>query len=170
MIRILRSRRAAALTVAIAIASALAGCASQPAPTPTVSPTVSPTPTDEPDEPRFIIECVGVDGTEIGPFTRLEEAWASTDYVRIDECEAHTASDDVELTAQEEDIATTAAEDVPGSSPTELFLQVLAACVRVPDEELTELPDSMLSAALELCPEAPQAGQLSAELDEREQG
>ena len=51
------------------------------------------------DEPRFLIECVGPDGSVIGPFTRLEEAWASTNYVRIDHCAASSAtSQPVELT------------------------------------------------------------------------
>ena len=80
------------------------------------SATDSPPPTA--DGPRFLIECVGPEGIVIGPFTGLEEAWASTNYVRIDHCVASSGTDQpVELTAEEESIASTAAEDLPDDDP-----------------------------------------------------
>lgn len=118
---------------------------------------------------RFLITCVAPDGAEIATFTRLEEAWASTNYLRIDHCDALTTRDGVELTVEERDVAKTASVDLPDEDPLELFLQTLATCVRVstgPDG-MTALPTSLIRATLELCPEAPQAGLLDAELSSR---
>ena len=84
------------------------------------------------DGPRFLIECVGPEGAVIGPFTGLEEAWASTNYVRIDHCVASSGrTEPVELTAEEESIAGTAAADLPDEDPVDLYLWTLATCVRV---------------------------------------
>ena len=85
----------------------MTGCATQPGPgastarpprpiplasepTPSASPLRYPATGDR--AIRFPIDCVGVDGSDIGPFTRLEEAWASTNYVRIDHCDGRPPS------------------------------------------------------------------------------
>ena len=115
----------------------------------------------------------GPEGIVIGPFTGLEEAWASTNYVRIDHCVASSGTDQpVELTAEEESIAGTAAEDLPDDDPVDLYLWTLATCVRVTPasvDGLSTLPTSLLRAAMELCPEAPHAGLMEDELAARSQ-
>ena len=121
--------------------------------------------------PRFSIECVYPDGSAVGTFSRLEEAWASTNYLRIDHCDAHATSDDVELTSEEAAIAEVAAKDLPDEAPLDLYLRTLAACVRIaPDAAagIDTYPTSLLEAALQLCPEAPHAGLIETELSERE--
>jgi hypothetical protein len=131
---------------------------------------------DSPDEvdSRFLITCFYPDGTEVATFTRLEEAWASTNYVRIDHCEASVgASEGFELTEDEAAVADVAVAGLPDEDPTELYLQTLAACVRIPpqgDQGVGTYPDSILEAALELCPEAPHAGIIQQELAARSGG
>jgi hypothetical protein len=154
---------------------ALLGCASPggPASTPNDSPGPSPsTPVPSVDyESRFVIECVYPDGSAVGTFSRLEEAWASTNYVRIDHCDAHATSGDTELTAEEAAIAEVAAKDLPGEPPLDLYLHTLAACVRIAPGAAAGIetyPTSLLQAALRLCPEAPHAGLIETELSERE--
>ncbi len=189
----------AGLALAVALAASLAGCVpalnpdgspsatasasstpdgsesttGSPAPTSEDSSSITDAPPPTADGPRFLIECVGPEGTVIGPFTGLEEAWASTNYVRIDHCVASSGTDQpVELTAEEESIAGTAAADLPDEDPVDLYLSVLATCVRVAptsEEGLSTLPTSLLQATLELCPEAPHAGLVEDELDARSQ-
>lgn len=163
--------------VALVLAAALVGCGPQTAtdpsssasPSPSRSATSLPSPTD--DAARVLIDCVGTDGLVLGTFTRLEEAWASTNYVRIDHCTASAATDEpIVLTSIEESIAETAAVDLPDAEPVELFLLTLATCVRVSPtstQGLTTLPLSLLRATLELCPEAPHAGLVEDELEAR---
>lgn len=119
-----------------------------------------------------LIECFDAEGTEIATFTRLEEAWASTNYTRIDHCEARVdPSGRFELTDEERAIAAIAKDDLPEDDATELFLRTLAACVRVPmggDEGIATYPSSILEAVLRLCPEAPHAGLIESELATRE--
>jgi hypothetical protein len=163
-------RRSVLAGLAVVLSATLVGCAPTPAPAASPSGTASPSAAE--DAPRFIIECVGLDGSAIGPFTRLEEAWASTNYVRIDHCSASAAPDrPVELTPQEQNVAETAAADVPDEDPVELFLWTLATCVRVAptsEQGLSTLPVSLLRATLELCPEAPHAGLVEDELEARD--
>lgn len=189
----------ARLTLAAALTMNLVGCVPAPNPGDSPSATASPSPTpdgsqsatDSPptasddsasttesspptaDGPRFLIECVGPEGTAIGPFTGLEEAWASTNYVRIDHCVASSGTGEpIELTAEEDSIASTAAADLPDDDPADLYLWTLATCVRVAptsEEGLATLPTSLLRATLELCPEAPHAGLVEAELQARGQ-
>ncbi|MBT2517840.1 hypothetical protein J7E29_10375 [Streptomyces sp. ISL-90] len=146
----------------------LAGCAGNASPDETPSPTSSP----GADEPRVLIECFYPDGSEVATFTRLEEAWASTNYMRIDHCEARAAEpDDFELSDKEEEVAKVAEPGLPGEDPTELFLRTLAACVRIApegDDGIASQPTSILEAAIELCPESPQAGLIETELGTRE--
>lgn len=160
------------------IAAVLVGCAVQPgagvSPTsPVTSSTGGPSSPSVSDVPRFRLECLGIDGRALGPFTRLEEAWASPNYVRIDNCTASArVPGSVELTSDEESVAEIAAADLPDKDPVDLFLWTLATCVRVTPtstESLAGLPTSLLQAALELCPEAPHIGLMEAELDTRGQ-
>lgn len=151
----------------------LAGCAGNETPDETRSPTSSPgTEPTGADEPRVLIECFYPDGSEVATFTRLEEAWASTNYVRIDHCEARAAEPgDFELSDEEAEVASVAEADLPGEDPTELFLRTLAACVRIAPEGdlgMASQPTSILEAALVLCPEAPHAGLIETELGTRE--
>jgi hypothetical protein len=161
----------------LALSAAVAGCAPLAGPdtsasaTPTPSATATASASASADGPRYVIECVDPEGGEIGAFTRLEEAWASTNYLRIDGCVATSATGSaLELTAEEEAIARTAAADLPDEEPADLFLMTLATCVRVTAtsaEPLTALPTSLLQAALELCPDAPHAGLMEDELQTR---
>ena len=189
----------AGLALVLVLIASLAGCvpvatpdgsrsaSASPSPTPdgsqSASDTASPStdgtnsasdsPPPSADGPRFLIECYGPDGPVIGPFTGLDEAWASTNYVRIDHCVASGGTDQpVELTAEEESIAGTAAEDLPDDDLVDLYLWTLATCVRVAPtsaEGLSTLPSSLLRATLELCPEAPHAGLVEDELEARSQ-
>ena len=151
----------------------LLGCASpeRPEATPNTSPTpTTSAPTMLDEAPRFVIDCAYPDGSSVGTFTRLEEAWASTNYVRIDHCDARATSDDVELTREEQAIAVIAARDLAGEPPVDLFLRALAACVRIaPDaaEGIDTYPTSLLEATLDLCPEAPHAQLIVTELGTR---
>ena len=139
--------------------------------TPSPSPSPSPSPTSDDGEPRVLITCYYPDGSEAGTFTLLEEAWASTNYVRIDRCEAAPGpSGDLELTDEEESVAEIAAADVAAEDLVDLFLQTLAACVRIPsagEQAIANQPTSLLQATVVLCPEAPQAGLVEAELETR---
>jgi hypothetical protein len=163
-------------TLVAVLSLALLGCASPGGPdsTPSDSPAPDSSSTPIPSvghESRFVIDCVYPDGSAVGTFSRLEEAWASTNYVRIDHCDAHATSDDVELTAEEAAIAEVAAKDLPGEASLDLYLHTLAACVRIaPDAApgIDTSPTSLLQAALQLCPEAPHAGLIATELSERE--
>ena len=153
---------------------ALVGCASyggQATPSPTPAPTATSTPYPGGDEATFLIECFYPDGSEVGTFTWLEEAWASTNYVRIDHCEAQVGpSGEFELSSEQEAVADVAAAGLPGKDPTELLLRTLAACVRVvPDGDhgMASVPTSILEAALVLCPEAPHAGIIETEVETR---
>ncbi|RXZ67872.1 hypothetical protein [Agromyces albus] len=146
----------------------IAGCAGNEIPDESRSPSPSP----GADEPRVLIECFYPDGSEVATFTRLEEAWASTNYVRIDHCEARAAEPgDFELSEEEAEVASVAEAGLPGEDPTELFLRTLAACVRIApegDRGMASQPTSILEAALVLCPEAPHAGLIETELGTRE--
>jgi hypothetical protein len=165
---ILGSQGAIALLVLV-----LAGCAPYGGSGETSSSAPAPTETASAggDDVRFLITCFAADGSEVATFTKLEEAWASTNYMHIDHCEASAGpSGDVELTAEEQAIAETAQAGVPDEDLTDLYLTTLAACVRVaPDssEGLATYPTSVLEAALELCPEAPHAGAIETELSTR---
>jgi hypothetical protein len=144
-----------------------AGDGASPTPMPSPTPSAEPSAPDE-GQPRFLITCFYPDGTEVATFTSLEEAWASTNYVRIDTCEAAVAgTTDVELTAEEQGVADVAAADLPGEDPTVLYAETLAACVRLNPAELTATPTSILEATGMLCPEAPQAGVIAAEVAAR---
>lgn len=160
------------LAAGVILAGVLAGCTPQRETD--ASPSASPIPTPTVDEARFLIECVAEDGSAMGTFTRLEEAWASTNYLRIDHCSASGGTDEpLELTPAEQRIAETAAVDLPDEDFVDLFLWTLATCVRVAPasaQGLPTLPTSLLRAALELCPAAPHAGLMSDELEARGQG
>jgi len=166
------NRARSALAAGVVLAGVLVGCTPPAATDP--SPSASAIPTATQEDARFLIGCVAEDGSTIGTFTRLEEAWASTNYLRIDHCEASAATDGpLELTPAEERIAETAAADLPDEDPVNLFLWTLATCVRVAPSSaqgLPTLPPSLLRAALELCPDAPHAGLMTDELEARGQG
>jgi hypothetical protein len=174
------------------LAVVLVGCApSSPGESSTPSPSASATSSTEPsddatspdgevapsadeapppaDDSSVRITCFYPDGTEVGAFSRLEEAWASTNYVRIDACEA-TAPDGYELSEEEQAVADVAVADLAGTDPTEAYLETLAACVRLNADALAGAPTSVLEATTLLCPEAPQAGLIQNELSARGSG
>lgn len=154
-------------TVLLALAMcALTGCMPvTPAPSST---TGSPSTSPGREPPRFLITCFYPDGSEVRVFTDLDEAWASTNYVRIDYCDAAVAEpDQFVLTDEETAVADVAAAGLPGADPTDLYLRALAACVRIPpggDHGLATYPVPILEAALTLCPEAPHAGLMEKQL------
>lgn len=162
------------LGLALLLIAGLAGCATSSGTDASASPSSISTPSASDVTSHALIDCVTSDGSTAGPFTRLEEAWASTNYVRIDSCTAAVESGaDVALTPEEARVAETAAADLPDEDRVQLFLRTLASCVRIPatgDEGLTGLPASLLRATVELCPDAPQAGLIGAELEARQQG
>ncbi|GAA1819182.1 hypothetical protein [Agromyces neolithicus] len=155
---------------AMTLALTLVGCTTQSGEGVMSTTPTAAAPTDR-DEPRFLIDCVDDGLGEVVTFARLEEAWASTDYLRLHACTAYPATGEpIELTPPEELVAETAAADLPGEDLVSLFALALATCVRVtPDSEpgIADVPTSILRAALELCPEAPHAGLLDAELQTR---
>lgn len=159
--------RAAAI---ISLALALVGCSPIGVP----APTGGPTPTSDGGEPSVVITCFYADGSPAGTFTRLEEAWASTNYVRIDWCEAQAAaSDRLELTDDQAQAARVAQAGLPDEDLVTAFLRTLAACVRIaPDGEhgMATQPTTILQATLVLCPEAPHAELVRAELEARSGG
>jgi hypothetical protein len=155
-------RRTAAAGLILLLALALAACLPDPQP-PSASHSVTSTPSASPgrEPPRYLITCYYPDGREVSTFTRLDEAWASPNYVRIDYCEAAPAQpESFELTEQEAAVAEVASAGMPDADPTQLFLQALAACVRTPpdgDHAVSTYPHPILEAALVLCPDAPHA-------------
>lgn len=123
--------------------------------------TAEPTPAQTPD--RFHIKCYSNTGDLPGTFTRLDQTWASTNYMQIEHCVAVAAAPGpLNLTAEETAITNTAARqlDNPGTE-AELYLRIVAVCTRVGSEDgpygFSSIPVPVLQAALSLCPEAPQA-------------
>lgn len=159
----LHDRRGGRASIFLAVLMcALTGCMPvAPAPGSTTALPTAPTSPGR-DGPRFLVTCFYPDGGEVGVFTRLDDAWASTNYVRIDYCDAEVAdAAGFELTPEEAAVAEVAAAGLPAEDPTALYLRTLAACVRIPpegDRGLETYPVSILEAALVLCPEAPHAG------------
>ena len=159
--------RASRWLILLGAVGALGGCGGSPA-EPMRTPSSSPTVAGTASGPRFIIDCHGLDGSEIGPFTRLEEAWAAPGYLRIDRCDAYPTSTTVELTEPER-----AAARQSGASPadeTEMFATVLAVCVRVSSSLMEQLDEHLLRAAVDFCPEAPHTGLMISELETRDGG
>jgi hypothetical protein len=112
---------------------------------------------------RFLIKCYSNTGDLLGTFTRLDQTWASTNYMQIGHCVAvAVAQGPLKLTAEEATIANTAASQVdnPGTE-AEVYLKIVAVCTRVGSEDgpygFSSIPVPVLQAALLLCPEAPQA-------------
>ncbi|MGW4929396.1 hypothetical protein ACWEOH_09600 [Agromyces sp. NPDC004153] len=162
---------AIALLTVVLVGCAPAGSGGSPTPSST-TPAESTEPsqsTPSSDGSGIRITCFYPDGTEVGTFSRLEEAWASTNYVRIDSCEA-TASGDGELSEEQQAVADVAAADLPGVDPTDAYLATVAACVRLNADDLAGAPSSVLEATTLLCPEAPQAGLIQDELAARGSG
>jgi hypothetical protein len=113
-------------------------------------------------DPRFRFGCVGSDGRVLGDFSRLEEVWASTDYLRTQYCTARfVGSQPFVLTPSEAQAARIAAGGVEDPSPA-IYLKVLEVCTRLGAEDgphsIPGTPAPILKASLEVCPEAPQAG------------
>jgi hypothetical protein len=158
---LLHRRRSGSAALIVLLTVALAACL--PHPQPSASHSVTPTPSSSPgrEPPRYLITCYYPDGSEVSTFTRLDEAWASPNYVRIDYCDAAPAQPDgFELTEQEAAVAEVASAGIPDADPTDLFLQALAACVRTPadgEHAVSTYPHPILEAALVLCPDAPHA-------------
>jgi hypothetical protein len=138
------------------------------------APTRSPAPSLGEGEPDVLLTCFYADGSQAGTFTRLEEAWASTNYVRIDWCEGQASgSRELELTEVQAEAARAAQAGLPDEDLVTLYLRTLAACVRIaPDGEhgMATQPTSILEATLLLCPEAPHSGLIQAELQARSDG
>lgn len=190
---IARVRFWAALTVLVVGLAGCGGAGNTPdgaSPTaPTASPsetTASPapstaTPTPEPttQSPRptsdtgFRFRCYASDGRLLGDWQRLEEVWASSNYLRTEYCEAIYAGPlPWELTLTEAAVAEIAAggSDDAGEAG-DLYLEVLSACTRLGADEgehsIEGTPAPILEATLTLCPEAPQARLISRWLDDQ---
>ncbi|MDQ0576858.1 hypothetical protein QFZ29_003081 [Agromyces albus] len=105
------------------------------------------------------------------PLTRLEQVWASPQYMRITDCAVrYVGAETFELTADESavvDVAEAAGAVVDDRRA--LYLLILAASTRIDpaslDAKLAELGRPVVLASLALAPEAPQAAQFGAWLE-----
>jgi hypothetical protein len=165
---------------------ALAGCGaprvevgstSTPAPGPAddgSTSTAAPAPSDdaegEGEGEGYVLSCVTEDGPLPVQYSRLEEVWSSSNYLRMLFCEATPrGSGPYEMTAEQLEVARVAVGS--DREPTgEDYLAVVAACTRLgePDgpRSIEGAPASVLEAALLVCPEAPQADLMRARLAE----
>lgn len=129
----------------------------------------TPGATDE-DGVRFRTACFASDGRQLGDFQSLAETWASSNYLRIEYCEArYVGPEPLALTLEEEAVAEVAAPATDGDLE-QAFLETLAACTRLGAStgensiEGTSLP--ILQATQELCPQAPQADLIANHVEE----
>ncbi|MCU1634825.1 MAG: hypothetical protein JWQ68_64 [Cryobacterium sp.] len=162
----------ASAALVIVIALALTGCdregggsASAPSGSVTDGDAEGPGSSGDPSRAaELLIECFYPDGASLGTFASLMETWASTNYLKIEYCEAHYADGPpVALTDKEKAATDAAAAGIPDAGdPADLLLRVVAACTRIGSEDgaggFSSTPVSILQGALVLCPEAPQAG------------
>lgn len=129
----------------------------------TVGPAVSETPLEP--EPRYAFRCLTPSATAV-EYSRLEEVWASPMYMRTTSCEVRYIGQGQHALTVEESAIVQIAEGaglVTGDRAA-AYLTILAACTRIaPDLEvrLAQLGVPMVTAALALAPEAPQAKRLS---------
>lgn len=121
----------------------------------------TPGATDE-DGVRFRLRCFAEDGRQLGDFDSLAVTWASSNYLKIEYCDArYVGPEPLALTLEEAAVAEIAALGVDGE-PGDLFLQTYAACTRLGADDgehsISGTPVSILEATLTLCPQAPQSG------------
>jgi hypothetical protein len=122
-------------------------------------------------EVRFRMSCyAATDGRPLGSFSSLDAVWASSNYLRAEYCDAqYVGTEPFTLTGTEAAIADIAVSGLenPGD-PTEVYLEVLAACTRLGADagpnSISGTPDPVLEATLSLCPEAPQANLIREQL------
>lgn len=129
----------------------------------------TPGATDE-DGVRFRTACFAGDGRELGDFQSLAETWASSNYLRIEYCEArYVGPEPLALTLEEEAVAEVAAP-ATGGDLEQAFLETLAACTRLGagtgENSIEGTPLPILQATLELCPQAPQADLIANHVEE----
>jgi hypothetical protein len=105
------------------------------------------------------------------PLTRLEQVWASPQYVRITDCVVrYVGAETFELTADESAVVGVAeAAGAVVDDRRALYLLILAASTRIDpaslDARLAELGRPVVMASLALAPEAPQAAQFGVWLE-----
>jgi len=156
-----------ALALILVTILALGGCGTG-GPTGKTSSPATPQPSTTEPAPaqapvRFHIKCYSNTGDLIDTFTRLDQTWASTNYMQIGHCVAvAVAPGPLKLTAHETAITKAAASQVDNPGPeAEVYLKIVAVCTRVGSEDgpygFSSIPVPVLQAALLLCPEAPQA-------------
>lgn len=118
-----------------------------------------------PDIPRYVFHCMTAKGP-VGPFTRIEGLWADPQYLRILTATAvYNGLGSYQLTAKENAIVDVAVKaGASGANPTALYLRILSLCTRValPDlqRRLAKEGAPVVTAAIALYPDAPQAGLL----------
>lgn len=132
----------------------------------TVAATTPPAPPAVADAPRYWFECWGP-GYLIGEFSSVEEVWAAPGYMEITDVRVRFKGAGPRLLLPDEEAAIAAAERTlrrTVADPAATLLSALQLSSRTP---LDRLGDSLgaagaaaVVAALELHPEAPQAGLL----------
>jgi len=115
----------------------------------------------------YALSCVTEDGPLAVQYSRLEEVWSSSNYLRMLYCEATWGSEPYEMTDEQREVAAIAAG--PDREPTATdYLTVVAACTRLGETDgphsIEGASTSVLEAAVMLCPEAPQADLMRARL------
>lgn len=117
-------------------------------------------------ETLYSFRCSFLQGPALD-YSRLEEVWASTQYLRITSCEVDYIRPGAHSLTLKESAIVQVAEDagLVVEDRAAAYLTILATCTRIPPGtlagRLAELGAPMITAALALAPEAPQARQLT---------
>lgn len=120
--------------------------------------------------PRFRFDCTTAVPV-FAPLTRLEQVWASPQYMTITDCIVrYIGAETFELTADESAVVDIAeAAGAIFDDRRALYLSILAASTRIDpaalDAKLAVLGRPVVMASLALAPEAPQAAQFGAWLE-----
>ena len=116
--------------------------------------------------PLYSFRCASLRGP-VGEYSKLVEVWASTQYMRITSCEVDYIGPGEHSLTLEESAIVQVAEDagLVVDDRAAAYLTILATCTRIPldtlEVRLAELGAPVVTAALALAPEAPQAKQLA---------
>ncbi|HSP75111.1 MAG TPA: hypothetical protein VLO31_02705 [Cryobacterium sp.] len=117
-------------------------------------------------EPLYSFRCFSLQGP-VAEYSRLAEVWASTQYMRITSCEVNYIGPGAHSLTLEESAIVQVAEDagMAVDDRAAAYLSILTTCTRIPldtlEVRLAELGAPVVTAALALAPEAPQAKQLA---------
>lgn len=148
----------------------LAGCTAAPPAPPTPSRTAAtggtgPAPGGA--GPAYQLRCVFPDGSPAGTYSSLDAVWASVPFVKMDHCVASfasgtpTAPTAAEIGTDASAALHTAAAQLPGQDVAAVYLDVLAACARIPPgggaHGVASHPVPVLRATQQVCPHAPGA-------------